>query len=72
MVDLTSLLISLKNAGAFKEKIDSLNPWILVLPILIEWFITLGFYISYKFRLKTLKKKIKKLIIDKKKNVKML
>ncbi len=67
VVDLTSLLISLKNAGVFKDKIDSLNSWILVLPILIEWFITLGFYISFKIRLKTLKKKIKKLITDKKK-----
>lgn len=67
---MTSLLISLNGTGVFKDKINSLNSWILVLPILIEWFITLGFFISFKFRSKRLKKNIKKLIIDKKNRLK--
>jgi hypothetical protein len=66
VIDLTSLLISLNSAGIFKDKINGFNSWVLVLPVLIEWFITLGFYISFRYRLKKLKKKIKKLITDKK------
>lgn len=67
VVDLTSLLINLNNSGIFKKKIISLNSWILIFPILIEWIITLGFFISFKIRIQKLKIKIKKLISDKKK-----
>ena len=70
VIDLTSLLISLNSAGIFKDKINGFNSWVLVLPVLIEWFITLGFYISFRYRLKKLKKKIKKLITDKKNRLK--
>lgn len=61
------MLINLSSAGIFKTKIKSLNSWIIVLPLLVEWFITLGFFISFKIRLKKLKAKIKELIKEKKK-----
>ena len=41
-----------------------------VSPLLLEWLITLGFYINLWFRNKKLNSKINKLIVDKKKNLK--
>ena len=60
VIDLTSLLFNLK------IKINNFSSRILLLPLLLEWFITLGFFISFKIKSKKLKYKIKQLIIDKK------
>ena len=70
VIDLTSLLINLNGAGIFKKKVTSLNSWVIIFPLLIEWFITLGFFISFKIRVKKLKRKIKQLINDQKKYLK--
>ena len=51
------------------EKKES-NSWILMLPLLTEWLITLGFYIHLKRRKKTVKEKMKKLILEQKSNIK--
>ena len=69
-MDLTSLLIALNGSNKFKNKAQNFNSWIFVSPLLIEWFITLGFYINFRHRTKKLKSKISELINDKKKNLK--
>ena len=57
-----------------KERINSAqeksNTWIIMLPILTEWLITLGFFIYIKKRKKSMKSKIKKLISDRKNSIK--
>ena len=60
VIDLTSLLFNLK------IKINNFSSRILLLPLLLEWFITLGFFISFKIKSKKLKYNIKQIIIDKK------
>lgn len=45
------------------------NLWILALPAIIEWIITLGFFINFKMRKKRLKSKINKLIEERKKMI---
>lgn len=45
------------------------NLWILALPAIIEWIITLGFFINFKMRKKKLKSKINKLIEERKKMI---
>ena len=62
VIDLTSLLFNLK----IKIKINNFSSRILLLPLLLEWFITLGFFISFKIKSKKLKYNIKQIIIDKK------
>ena len=70
VLDLTSLLINLNSSNKFKQKAQNFNSWIFVSPLLIEWFITLGFFINFRHRTKKLKSKIKILIDDKKKMLK--
>lgn len=69
-MDLTSLLIALNGSNKFKEKAHNFNSWIFVSPLLIEWFITLGFFLNFRHRTKKLKSKIIKIISDKKKMLK--
>ena len=45
------------------------NSWILSLPAIIEWIITLGFFINFKMRKKRLKSKVNKLIEERKKMI---
>ena len=76
IVDLISLLLTLSANGVFNKKNertekteqneDSSSYWELMLPIIIEWFITFGFYINFQIRKKKLKSKIKKLIEERK------
>ena len=67
IVDLLSFLISFDVGGISindeKERVNdekgNSNEWILMLPLLTEWLITLGFYIFLKKRQYTIKSKIK-------------
>jgi hypothetical protein len=70
VIDLTSLLITLYTRGVLKKEKEDAPSWVLVLPCIIQWFITLGFYINFKIRKKKLKFKIKKLLEEKKKSIK--
>jgi hypothetical protein len=78
LVDLISYLIGFNVGGISKteenDKIDvendKPNTWILMLPILTMWAITLGFYIHLKKRKGTIKKKIKNLILERKGSIK--
>ena len=65
VIDLTSLLLTLKDNDIF-QKSKSGKSWILVLPTIIEWLITIGFFINFRIRKKKLKSKIKKIINEKK------
>ena len=67
IVDLISLLITLSSNGVFKKKSEDSSYWELILPIFIEWFITIGFYINFKIRKKKLKSKVKQIIDERKK-----
>ena len=70
VVDLTSLLITLYTRGVLKKKTENSPSWVLALPCIIYWFITLGFYINFRVRKKKLKIKIKKLLEEKKNSIK--
>ena len=76
IVDLLSFLVCFDVGGLSpteddeKSKDEKSNTWILMLPLLAEWAITLGFYIHLKKRKQNIKKKIKKLIDDKKNSIK--
>ena len=70
VVDLTSLLITLYTKGVLKKKTENSPSWVLALPSIIYWFITLGFYINFRVRKKKLKIKIKKLLEEKKNSIK--
>ena len=78
LVDLISYLLGFNVGGISliqeKEKIedenDNTNSWILMLPLLTMWAITLGFYIYLKKRKNTIKKKIKNFILEKKSSIK--
>ena len=78
IVDLLSFLISFDVGGISindeKERVNdekgNSNEWILMLPLLTEWLITLGFYIFLKKRQYTIKSKIKKLILERKNSIK--
>ena len=70
IVDLISLLISLSANGVFKQKFEDSSYWELMLPIIIEWFITFGFFINFKIRKRKLNSKVKQLIEERKKNFK--
>lgn len=69
VIDLTSLLLTLKDNDIF-QKSKSGKSWILVLPTIIEWLITIGFFINFRIRKKKLKSKIKKIINEKKREIK--
>jgi len=78
IIDLLSFLISFnvggispneENEGINDEKKNS-NTWILILPLLTEWLITLGFYVYLNKRKNVIKTKIKKLISDRKNSIK--
>ena len=70
VVDLSSLLITLYVNGVFKKKSGKSSTWQLMVPVILEWLITIGFYINFKIRKKKLKSKIQKLIEDRKKKIK--
>ena len=70
VVDLTSLLLTLSAKGVFNKQGNNSSSWVLILPIIIEWFITLGFYINFQIRKKKLKKKVKQIIDDKRNRLK--
>ena len=78
IVDLISFLISFNVGGISPTEVKEIlddekkesNSWILMLPLLTEWLITLGFYIHLKRRKKTVKEKMKKLILEQKSNIK--
>ena len=78
LVDLISYLLGFNVGGISliqeKENIedenDNTNSWILMLPLLTMWAITLGFYIYLKKRKNTIKKKIKNFILEKKSSIK--
>ena len=78
LVDLISYLLGFNVGGISptqeKENIedenDKPNSWILMLPLLTMWAITLGFYIYLKKRKNTIKKKIKNFILEKKSSIK--
>ena len=65
VVDLTSLLLTLSQRGVFKKQAESSSTFVLAIPIIIEWLITLGFYVNFQIRKKKLKKKVKQIIDDK-------
>jgi len=50
----------------YNNGVEIKNLWILCLPAIIEWIITLGFFINFKMRKKNLKSKVSKLIEEKK------
>ena len=68
IVDLISFLISFNVGGISPTEVKEIlddekkesNSWILMLPLLTEWLITLGFYIHLKRRKKKVKEKMKK------------
>ena len=78
IVDLISFLISFNVGGISPTEVKEIlddekkesNSWILMLPLLTEWLITLGSYIHLKRRKKTVKEKMKKLILEQKSNIK--
>ena len=70
VVDLTSLLLTLSAKGVFNKQGNNSSSWVLILPIIIEWFISLGFYINFQIRKKKLKKKVKQIIDDKRNRLK--
>ena len=74
IVDLLSFLVCFNVGGISPTKNSNdgeSKSWILMLPLLAEWAITLGFYIHLKKRKYNIKKKIKKLINDKKNSIKL-
>ena len=70
VIDLTSLLISLYTEGVLRKENEDAPSWVLVLPCIIQWFITFGFYVNFKIRKKKLKYKIKKLLEERKRSIK--
>ena len=78
IIDLLSFLICF-NVGDIspqdeKERINDMKEdsktWILILPLLTEWLITLGFYVYLIKRKMAIKDEIKKLINDRKNSIK--
>ena len=52
VVDLSSLLITLSYNSEFKKKPVKSSSWQIILPLIVEWIITIGFYINFKIRKK--------------------
>ena len=52
VVDLSSLLITLSSNSEYKKKAVKSSSWQLIFPLIVEWIITIGFYINFKIRKK--------------------
>lgn len=78
IIDVTSLLLAFNVGGISLQEEhnqtlteeEKSNSWIITVPLLLEWIITLGFYINLKRRKYIIKSKIKKLISSRKNSIK--
>ena len=70
VVDLSSLLITLSSNSEYKKKAVKSSSWQIIFPLIVEWIITIGFYINFKIRKKKMKSKVQKLMGDRKKDIK--
>ena len=69
-IDITSFFIAISNSNnnVFKSKKE--KNWVIIMATILEWLITIGFFIHFKFMKSKLKKDIKNYVKEKKNSFK--